>query len=206
MDSSSQDVHQHPVSLIFLIFLSSYDNFNFKSTSRSVKGRLSASTDFWKTTLNAPKFVPDTIRLPLSQNICWYKKILDFRPTTANDFGCRQQKRIFSEYPPSCFLAGNLNLWCKPSLSFSPMVALLNTVFHYFALTPCQLLKGRSWARSSISGTLPACILVRFKFMYEDLRSLPQVIEEGHRFFIWDLKSEYHHVDICLEHQTSTAH
>ena len=130
----------------FLIFLSSYDDFNFKSTSRSVKGRLSASTDFWKTTLNAPKFVPDTIRLPLSQNIRWYKKILDFRPTTANDFGCRQQKRIYSEYPPSCFLASILNLWCKPSLTFSPMVALLNTVFHYFVLTPCHLLKGRSWA------------------------------------------------------------
>ena len=43
--------------------------------------------------------------------------------------------------------------------------------------------------------------LVRFKFKYEDLRSLSQVLEEGHWFFTWDLKSGYHHVDICLEHQ-----
>ena len=43
--------------------------------------------------------------------------------------------------------------------------------------------------------------LVRFKFKYEDLRSLSQVLEEGQWFFTWDLKSGYHHVDICLEHQ-----
>ena len=43
---------------------------------------------------------------------------------------------------------------------------------------------------------------MRFKFKYEDLRSLSQVLEEGHWFFTWDLKSGYHHVDICLEHQT----
>ena len=33
------------------------------------------------------------------------------------------------------------------------------------------------------------------------LHSLSQVLEEGHWFFTWDLKSGYHHVDICLEHQ-----
>ena len=43
---------------------------------------------------------------------------------------------------------------------------------------------------------------MRFKFKYEDLRSLSQVLEEGHWLFTWDLKSGYHHVDICLEHQT----
>lgn len=44
--------------------------------------------------------------------------------------------------------------------------------------------------------------LVRFKFKYEDLRSLSQVLEEGHWVFTWDLRSGYHHVDICVEHQT----
>ena len=42
---------------------------------------------------------------------------------------------------------------------------------------------------------------MRFKFKYEDLRSLSQALEEGHWFFTWDLTSGYHHVDICLEHQ-----
>ena len=44
--------------------------------------------------------------------------------------------------------------------------------------------------------------LVRFKFKYEDLRSLSQVLEEGHWCFTWDLRSGYHHVDICVEHKT----
>ena len=47
--------------------------------------------------------------------------------------------------------------------------------------------------------------LLMFKFKYEDLRSLSQVLEEGHLFFTWDLRSGYHHVDICVEHQTYLA-
>ena len=43
--------------------------------------------------------------------------------------------------------------------------------------------------------------LVKPKFKHEDLRSLSQVLDEGHWFFTWDLKSGYHHVDICLDHQ-----
>ena len=45
------------------------------------------------------------------------------------------------------------------------------------------------------------CHLVRFKFKYEDLRSRSQVLQDGHWFFTWDLKSGYHHVDICPDHQ-----
>ena len=33
------------------------------------------------------------------------------------------------------------------------------------------------------------CHLFRFKFKYEDLRSLPQVLQEGHWFFTWNVKS-----------------
>ena len=44
--------------------------------------------------------------------------------------------------------------------------------------------------------------LVRFKFKYEDLRSLSLVLEEGHWFFACDLRSGYYYVDICVEHQT----
>ena len=45
------------------------------------------------------------------------------------------------------------------------------------------------------------CHRVCFKFKYEDLRSLSQVLQEGHWFFTWDLKSGYHHVDISVDHQ-----
>ena len=43
--------------------------------------------------------------------------------------------------------------------------------------------------------------LVKPKLKYKDLRSLCQVLDEGHWFFTWDLKSGHHHVDICLDHQ-----
>ena len=39
------------------------------------------------------------------------------------------------------------------------------------------------------------------KLKYEDLRLLSQVLQEGHWFFTWDLKSGYHHVDISPDHQ-----
>ena len=48
------------------------------------------------------------------------------------------------------------------------------------------------------------CHLVRFKFKYEDLRTLSQVLQEGHWFFTWDLKSGYHHVYIFLQITKST--
>ena len=43
--------------------------------------------------------------------------------------------------------------------------------------------------------------LVKPKFRYEDLRSLSEVFEQGFWFFMWDLKSGYHHVDIFHPHQ-----
>ena len=45
------------------------------------------------------------------------------------------------------------------------------------------------------------CHLVRFKFKYGHLRSLSQVLQEGHWLFTWDLKSGHHQVDISLDHQ-----
>ena len=43
---------------------------------------------------------------------------------------------------------------------------------------------------------------MRFKFEYEDLRSLSHVLEEGHWFFACDLRSGYYYVDICVEYLT----
>ena len=47
--------------------------------------------------------------------------------------------------------------------------------------------------------------LFKPKFKYKDFCSLSQVLDEGHWFFTWDLKSGYHHVDICLDHQFCLA-
>ena len=90
MDSSSEDVlDQHPVEFDFSSFFgSSYDEFNFKSASSAVKGRLSASIDFWKSTLCAPEFVLDTLR--------------------------RGYRIPFAEYPSSCFLANNRSAFQHP--------------------------------------------------------------------------------------------
>ena len=69
-----------------------------------------------------------------------------------------------------------------------------------FCVNPLSVAKGKK-LRLVIDLRHVNSFLVRFNFKYEDLRSLSQVLEEGHWFFTWDLKSGYHHVDICLEHQ-----
>ena len=69
-----------------------------------------------------------------------------------------------------------------------------------FCVNPLSVAEGKK-LRLVIDLRHVNSFLVRFKFKYEDLRSLTQVLEEGQWFFTWDLKSGYHHVDICLEHQ-----
>ena len=181
MDSSSEDVLQRPVEFDFSSFLgASYDEFNFKSASSAVKGRLSASIDFWKSTLCAPEFVLDTVR--------------------------RGYRLPFAEYSPSCFLANNRSAFQNPDFvtqAISELLANGCIIEHSvppFCVNPLSVAKGKK-LRLVIDLRHVNSFLVRFKFKYEDLRSLSQVLEEEHWFFTWDLKSGYHHVDICLEHQ-----
>ena len=181
MDASSEDVLQHPVEFDFSSFFGgSYDEFNFKSASSAVKGRLSASVDFWKSTLCAPEFVLDTIR--------------------------RGYRLPFAEYPPSCFLANNRSAFQHPDFvtqAISELLANGCIVEHSvppFCVNPLSVAEGKK-LRLVIDLRHVNSFLDRFKFKYEDLRSLSQVLEEGQWFFTWDLKSGYHHVDICLEHQ-----
>ena len=70
-----------------------------------------------------------------------------------------------------------------------------------FCVNPLSVAEGKK-LRLVIDLRHVNSFLVRFKFKYEDLRSLSQVLEEGHWFFTWDLRSGYHHVDICVEYQT----
>ena len=66
-----------------------------------------------------------------------------------------------------------------------------------FCVKPLTVAEGKT-LRLVIDLRHVNCHLVRFKFKYEDLRSLSQVLQEGHWFFTWDLKSGYHHVDSVL--------
>ena len=70
-----------------------------------------------------------------------------------------------------------------------------------FCVNPLSVVKGNKF-RLVIGLRHVNNFLVRFKFKYEDLRSLSQILEEGHWVFTWDLRLGYHHVDICVEHQT----
>ena len=141
---------------------------------------MSASIDFWKSTLCAPEFVLDTIR--------------------------RGHRLPFAEYPPSCFLANNRSAFQHPDFvtqTISELLANDCIVEHSvspFCVNPLSVAEGKK-LRLVIDLRHVNSFLVRFKFKYEDLRSLSQVLEEGQWFFTWDLKSGYHHVDICLEHQ-----
>lgn len=145
-----------------------------------VKGRLKSSVSFWASTLDAPQFSLDTIshgyRLP------------------------------FASYPAPCFLSNNLTAVRHPDFvvhAISELLANGCVVEHSeppYCVNPLTVAEGKK-LRLVIDLRLVNCHLVRFKFKYEDLRSLSQVIQEGHWFFTWDLKSGYHHVDISPDHQ-----
>ena len=66
-----------------------------------------------------------------------------------------------------------------------------------FCVNPLTIAEGKKAALSNWFNNY----LVKCRFKYKDLPSLSQVLEEGHWFFAWGLKSGYHHMDICSEHQ-----
>ena len=145
-----------------------------------VKGRLKSSVSFWASTLDAPQFTLDTIshgyRIP------------------------------FASYPAPCFLSNNLSALRHPDFVVHAISELLDNgciTEHSeppFCVNPLTVAEGKK-LRLVIDLRHVNCHLVRFKFKYEDLRSLSQVLQEGHWFFTWDLKSGYHHVDISPVHQ-----
>ena len=145
-----------------------------------VKGRLKSSVSFWASTLDAPQFTLDTIshgyRIP------------------------------FASYPAPCFLSNNLSALRHPDFVVHAISELLDNGCITerseppFCVNPLTVAEGKK-LRLVIDLRHVNCHLVRFKFKYEDLRSLSQVLQEGHWFFTWDLKSGYHHVDISPDHQ-----
>ena len=145
-----------------------------------MKGRLQSSFNFWVETLDAPDFVLDMIR--------------------------RGYRLPFAEYPSQCFLKNN-----RSALQHSEFVAdaisellsngcIVEHEFPPYCVNPLTVAVGKK-LRLVIDLRHVNNYLVKPIFKYEDLRSLSQVLDEGHWFFSWDLKSGYHHVDICLDHQ-----
>lgn len=139
-----------------------------------VKGRL-------KSTLDSPQFVLDTIshgyRIPLAS------------------------------YPVPCFLRNNLSALRHPDFAVHAISELLDngciTELREppFCVNPLTVVKGKKLRLVIDLRHVINCQLVRFKFKYENLNSLSQVLHEGHWFFTWDLKSGYHHVNISPDHQ-----
>ena len=155
--------------------------FETETTHLSVAGRLEKSANFWETCLEAPEFVLSIIkegyRLP------------------------------FGQYQSTCFLANN-----KPSLDHTQFVqeAILELLSNDcivehntppFCVNPLTLAEGKKLRLVIDLRHINQCLVLP-KFKYEDLRSLSEVLDEGHWFFSWDLKSGYHHVNIHPEHQS----
>ena len=140
------------------------------------KCRLSGAVDFWKSTLKAADFVVSIIT--------------------------RGYRLPFARYLPPCFLADNRSAFQHPEFVSQAICELLeNDCIIEHSTPPFSVAEGKKLG-FVIDIRHVNNFLVRFKFKYEDLRSLSQVLKEGHRFFAWDLRSGYHYVYVCVEHQT----
>ena len=154
--------------------------FSVSDSSQSVKGRIKSCVDFWIATLLAPPFVLDIVG--------------------------RGYRLPFSGYPSRCFLRNNRSALQHPDFVVQAITDLLNNnciTEHNcppFCVNPLTVAEGKK-LRLVIDLRHVNNFLVKPKFKYEDLRSLSQVIDQGDWFFTWDLKSGYHHVDICADHQ-----
>ena len=170
------------LSAIFFLHLlsSSSDEFSVKGGRNGVKCRLKSSLNFWVETLDALDFVLDMIR--------------------------RGYRLPFAEYPSQCFLKNNRSALQHPGFVAAAIIELLSNgcIVEYdvppFCVNPLTVAEEKK-LRLVIDLRHVKNYLVKPKFKYEDLRSLSQVLDEGHWFFTWDLKSGYHHVDICPDHQ-----
>ena len=124
-----------------------------------VKGRLKSSVGFWASTLDAPQFVLDTI-----SHGYW---------------------NPLASYPAPCFLRNNLSALRHPDFVVHAISELLDNgciTEHReppFCVNPLTVAEGKK-LRLVIDLRHVNCHLVRFKFKYENLSSLSQVLHEGH--------------------------
>ena len=115
----------------------------------------------------------------------------------------RGYRTPFASYPARCFLTNNLSASRHPVHVISKISDNGCITEHSeppFCVNLLTVAEGKK-PRLVIDLSHVNCHLVRFKFKYEDLHSLSQVLQEGHWLFTWDPKSGHHHVDISLDHQ-----
>ena len=171
---------QHVECDFLRLLSSSSDKFSVKGGSNGIKGHLKCSLNFRVETLDASDFVLDMIR--------------------------RGYRLPFAEYPSQCFLKNNRSALQHPNFVADVITKLFSNgrvVEHDvppFCVNHLTVVEGKKF-HLAINLRHVNNYLVKPKFKYEDLGSLSQVLGEGHWFFTRDLKSGYHHVDICPDHQ-----
>ena len=105
------------------------------------------------------------------------------------------------------FLANNRSAFQHPEFVSQAICELLENdciIEHStppFCANPFSVAEGKKLVFIIDPGHVNNFLVSEFKLKSEDLRSLSQVLEEGRWFFIWDLRSWYDHVYVCVEHQ-----
>ena len=159
---TADDADAQQVDCDFLQFL----QFTVKGGSNGVKGRLKSSLNFWVETLDASDFVLDMIR--------------------------HGYKLPFAEYPSQCFLKNNRSALQHPDFVADAIIELPSNgcIVEHDALPLCvkplTVAEGLKLRLVIDLRHVNNC-LVEPRFKYEDLRSLSQVLDEGHWFFTLDL-------------------
>ena len=111
MDSGSEALYGDRVEFDFsCLFSGNRDELNSLNTSCGVKDRLSATVDFWKSTLNAPEFVVDMMT--------------------------RGYRLPFMRYAPPCFLASNRSAFQHPEFLLQAICELLENDCIFEQSTP----------------------------------------------------------------------
>ena len=136
-----------------------------------------------------------------------YTYILCIFPLVRGIFGhlsvtCRKN----ADPPTTCFLKNNRSSLEHPHFVQQAITKLLKDgcieecSSPPFCVNPLTVVDGKKLRLVIDLRHVNQCLIVP-KFKYEDLRSLAQVVDQGHCFFTWDLKSGYHHVSIYQNHQ-----
>lgn len=135
---------------------------------------------FWKNDLKASKFIIDVI-----------------------EFG---YKIPFISVPPQFFAKNNRSSLNHPEFVESAISDLLikrcivETEVQPYCCNPLTVSEGKK-LRLVLDLRHPNQYVQKFKFKYEDLSHIVQVLDKDQYYFSFDLESGYHHVDIFPLHQ-----
>ena len=148
------------------------------SETLSVKGRLAKHISFWRDTLQASPFILDTIQsgyvMPLQEEPTRFS-----RPNQASAL---RNADFVSQAIDELLLDGRVR-----EVQVQPHVC-----------SPLSIVVSPSGKKRLVLNLRHVNkFLCKQKFKYEDLRVAMLLFEKGDNMFTFDLKSGYHHVDIC---------